>query len=103
MLGSWVTYLTAYPLNFGSKEVTGTKFDSFILRAKLICFFHFFLIVVRFHLYKCCKGQLWSWLLSLGIRGLTFWGNCGLIFCMGSGAGWIRLFRHAGMGTYDNS
>ena len=25
MLGSWVTYLTAYPLNFGSKEVTGTK------------------------------------------------------------------------------
>ena len=29
--------------------------------------------------------------------------NCGLIFCMGSGAGWIRLFRHAGMGTYDNS
>ena len=22
---------------------------------------------------------------------------------MGSGAGWIRLFRHAGMGTNDNS
>ena len=31
------------------------------------------------------------------------WGNCSLIFCMGSRAGWIRLFRHAGMGTSDNS
>ena len=31
------------------------------------------------------------------------WGNCSLIFCMGSGAGWIRLFRYAGMGTSDNS
>ena len=31
------------------------------------------------------------------------WGNCGLIFCMGSRAGWIRLFRHAGMGMNDNS
>ena len=103
MLGSWVTYLTAYPLNFGSKEVTGTKLiHSYCVQNRFV-FFIFFLIVVRFHLYKCCKGQLWSRLLSLGIRGLTFWGNCGLIFCMGSRAGWIRLFRHAGMGTYDNS
>ena len=31
------------------------------------------------------------------------WGNCGLIFCMGSRAGWIRLFRHAGVGTNNNS
>ena len=31
------------------------------------------------------------------------WGNCGVIFSMGSGAGWIRLYRHAGMGTNDNS
>ena len=46
---------------------------------------------------------MWSWLLSLGIQGLTSWGNCGLIFCMGSGAGWIRLFRHAGVGTNDYS
>ena len=31
------------------------------------------------------------------------WANCSLIFCTGSGAGWIRLFRHAGMGMSDNS
>ena len=31
------------------------------------------------------------------------WGNCGLIFCMGSRAGWIRLFRHTGVGMNDNS
>ena len=50
-----------------------------------------------------CKGQLWSWLLRLGIQGLMSWGNCSMIFSMGSRAGWIRLFRHAGMGTNDNS
>ena len=31
------------------------------------------------------------------------WGKCSLIFCTGSRAGWIRLFRHAGMGMSDNS
>ena len=31
------------------------------------------------------------------------WGNCGVIFSMGSRAGWIRLYRHAWMGTNGNS
>ena len=65
-------------------------------------FNYFFYGCVDPNRYYYCKGQLWSWLLRLGIQGLTSWGNCGVIFCMGSGAGWIRLFRHAGMGTSNN-
>ena len=41
--------------------------------------------------------------LRLGIQGLKLWGNCSLIFRLGSGAGWIRLNRLAGMGTNEIS
>ena len=42
-------------------------------------------------------------MLRLGIQGLMLWGNCGLIFRLGSKAGWIRLYRLAGMGTNEIS
>ena len=37
------------------------------------------------------------------LRTDASWGNCSLIFSLGSRAGWIRLFRHAGMGMNNNS
>ena len=41
--------------------------------------------------------------LRLGIWGLKLWGNCSLIFRLGSRAGWIRLYSLAGMGMNEIS
>ena len=37
-LESWVTCLTAFPLNYGSKEVTGTQIYSSIFHAEITHF-----------------------------------------------------------------
>ena len=78
----------------------GTDIVIIVLHTKI--FNHFFMVVL-IPTGTITVGQLWSWLLRLSIRGLMSWGNCSLIFCTGSGAGWIRLYRHAGMGTNNNS
>ena len=95
-----VTCLTVLLKYSGGKQVRYLYCHDCIVQKH---FKSFFGCCVDPNRYYYCKGQLWSWLLSLGIQGLMSWGNCSLIFCMGSRAGWIRLFRHAGMGTNDNS
>ena len=79
---------------------SGTYIVMIVLRANI--FSHFFMVVLiptgTITVGSVVVMAAEAWHLRTDILG-----NCSLIFCMGSGARWIRLFRHAGMGTDDNS
>ena len=86
-LVSLVTCLTMLLKHYGGKQVGYLQFMVMLIPTGTL--------TVRV---ICGYGVL-----RLNIQGLTLWGNCSLIFSLGSGAGWMKLYRLAGMGTNEIS
>ena len=78
------TCLTTSQPNSNSKEVAGTNIYSFIL-----CANNPFLLLCDPNLYGYCRVVYGHSMLTLGIQGLTLWGNCWVVYMLDSEAGRI--------------
>ena len=93
-----MTCLTIFQLNYGSKEVAGTYIYSSILCTKII---HFLLLCDPTYM-NTVRVNCGHGVLSLSIRGTDALGiTAGSIFKLCFRAGWIRLYRLAGMGMNE--